>query len=224
MRKKLRLLVKCSCGCGTDLINVDVKGRNRKFISGHNSFAKIIWYICKECGNKFRKKSYGQKYCDVKCMTRAYQYKIDECKVIKLYTEDKISTRKIGKILNVGYSVIINVLKRNNIVIEKPDGERSGGWLGGISFIEYTKDFNEILREQIRDRDGRKCQLCGVPERECINKLAVHHKDYRKHNCKPINLISLCHNCHSKTNTNRKYWICYFKNKKEKVNDNAFAL
>ena len=45
----------------------------------------------------------------------------------------------------------------------------------------------------------------------------VHHIDYNKNNCDPKNLITLCNNCHSKTNTNRKYWVGYFKDLLEKL-------
>lgn len=37
--------------------------------------------------------------------------------------------------------------------------------------------------------------------------------DEHKQNCNPINLITLCHGCHTKTNLHREYWINYFKNK-----------
>ena len=33
--------------------------------------------------------------------------------------------------------------------------------------------------------------------------------DYNKKNLDPKNLISLCKNCHSKTNTDREYWSRY---------------
>lgn len=37
MKKKLRLLIKCACGCGQLLESVDEKGRDRRFIHGHNT-------------------------------------------------------------------------------------------------------------------------------------------------------------------------------------------
>lgn len=89
-------------------------------------------------------------------------------------------------------------------------------WKGGISFEPYPITFNRELKELIRCRDEYKCQLCGMPECENIKKLYVHHIDYIKDNCLPSNLISLCKNCHTKTNHNREYWIEYFRNKMEK--------
>ena len=74
----------------------------------------------------------------------------------------------------------------------------------------YALDFNDDLKEAIRERDGRKCQLCGKAESECDKRLHVHHIDYDKLNSAPTNLIALCNPCHLKTNWNRPYWIQVF--------------
>ena len=93
-------------------------------------------------------------------------------------------------------------------------GKKNPSWLGGISFLPYTIEFNNQLKELIRIRDNHKCQVCGVPEKECLGKLSVHHKDYDKNNCLPNNLISLCRGCHSKTTKNRAFWQQYFEEEK----------
>jgi len=36
-QRKPRILIKCACGCGQDLICVDEKGRDRKYLQGHNT-------------------------------------------------------------------------------------------------------------------------------------------------------------------------------------------
>lgn len=76
--------------------------------------------------------------------------------------------------------------------------------IGGPSL--YSNEFMYKLRELIRERDGWKCQECGCPQAECIEKLSVHHIDYNKKNDSSKNLISLCRPCHLKTQTNRDYW------------------
>jgi hypothetical protein len=38
----------------------------------------------------------------------------------------------------------------------------------------------------------------------------VHHIDYDKTNNHPSNLVTLCHNCHSRTNYDRPSWRGYF--------------
>ncbi len=91
-------------------------------------------------------------------------------------------------------------------------GEKCGTWLGGISFLPYCHKFNRQLKEVIRSRDNRTCQLCG--ETENGRKLHVHHVHYDKKNCEP-DLVSLCHRCHSKVNHNRDYYEELFMKKLE---------
>lgn len=83
-------------------------------------------------------------------------------------------------------------------------------WRGGKSFEPYPFGWTKTYKEQIRCRDGHKCQLCGINEVDCGRKLHVHHKDYNKENIDESNLISLCLKCHIKTNSNRDYWCDYF--------------
>ena len=87
-------------------------------------------------------------------------------------------------------------------------GENNHAWQGGISFEPYGIEFNNQLREQIRERDNHICQLCSLPQNG--RKLAIHHIDYDKHNNDSDNLIALCNICHVRTNTNREYWEKHF--------------
>ncbi len=90
-------------------------------------------------------------------------------------------------------------------------GKNHPNWQGGKSFESYGLEFNEDLKEVIRNRDRRKCVVCEKIELENKKKLSVHHIDYNKRNNNPNNLISLCRSCHVKTNYNREYWISYFQ-------------
>jgi len=104
-------------------------------------------------------------------------------------------------------------------------GKNNPSWKGGISFEPYSSEFNKELKELIRFRDGYKCQKCGCPEIENNQKLVVHHIDYDKKNCLPLNLISLCIGCNVKVNFNRKKWTKYFKKKfKRVINSNTIQL
>lgn len=94
--------------------------------------------------------------------------------------------------------------------LPKEKGEKHWNWQGGKSFEPYGLEFNEDLKEVVRNRDRRKCFLCEKTELESGRKLDCHHIDYDKQNNDPKNLISLCQKCHMKTNYNRKYWINYF--------------
>jgi len=90
-------------------------------------------------------------------------------------------------------------------------GKDAPNWRGGISFEPYAGDFNSKLKEEIRDRDNHKCQLCDMPESENKKSLTIHHIDYDKNNSQNNNLIALCVGCNSKVNVNREYWSDYFR-------------
>lgn len=73
-------------------------------------------------------------------------------------------------------------------------------------------------RQKTMERDNYTCQMCGKTHHEVV--LDVHHKDKtgrnkNEHNHSPDNLITLCHNCHTKQHKEdtimvrwkkRKYW------------------
>lgn len=86
-------------------------------------------------------------------------------------------------------------------------------YVNGESRTPYSLEFSYPLKEFIRKRDKYLCQNqdCGVPQKECIRKLDVHHIDYNKKNNDPINLIALCYKCNTKANFNRKYWQNYYE-------------
>ncbi len=89
-------------------------------------------------------------------------------------------------------------------------GEKNHRWLGGKSFEPYGLEFNDELKEQIRERNNHQCQLCRRDQEEFSRLLSVHHIDYNKQNNDPQNLVSLCDFCHIKTNFDRDYWEIYF--------------
>jgi len=89
--------------------------------------------------------------------------------------------------------------------------ENNPNWQGGKSFELYGMDWTETLKNLVRKRDNYICRLCGEPQENIAYD--VHHIDYNKKNCNPINLITLCHNCHVKTNRNKRRWIKYFHDK-----------
>lgn len=64
-------------------------------------------------------------------------------------------------------------------------GENANNWQGGKSFELYGLEFNDDLKEVIRNRDRRKCQMCKKIELENKELLIVHHRDYNKQNNDP---------------------------------------
>jgi hypothetical protein len=89
-------------------------------------------------------------------------------------------------------------------------GELNPTWRGGLSFEPYPNTWTFALREMIRNRDGRKCCICGIGE--TVKRHDVHHIDYDKKNTNPHNLITLCVPCHRKTNYKREYWTAVLSN------------
>lgn len=111
----------------------------------------------------------------------------------------KISEGNRGKIVTWGDRISLAT-----------SGENHFNWKGGVSFVPYCPKFNNKLKERIRERDNRTCQLCNTKENG--QKLSVHHFHYDKENCYP-DLISLCGKCNAKANFNRDHYEILFMNK-----------
>lgn len=94
-------------------------------------------------------------------------------------------------------------------------GENASNWKGGISFGKYCKLFNESFKIKIRNDYNNRCFICGMNKEENGRNLDVHHVNYNKDCLCGIicEFVPLCQSCHSKTNSNRKYWedliMCY---------------
>jgi hypothetical protein len=89
-------------------------------------------------------------------------------------------------------------------------GILSSNWQGGKSFEPYCYLFNNELKEEIRNRDNRVCQLCDKGEILNGKRLAVHHIDGDKmQGCKgkKWHLVSLCNSCNSEKDTIEKEFL-----------------
>ena len=133
-------------------------------------------------------------------------------RVISPEVRKNMSLSKIGNKNTLGYKHSKLTLKKmSESQIKRVKDGRNHLWKGGISFAPYSIDWTRTLRRSIRERDNYECQMCFSPQED--RAYDVHHIDYNKNNCNPNNLITLCHTCHSKTNTKREYWISYFNTK-----------
>jgi hypothetical protein len=74
--------------------------------------------------------------------------------------------------------------------------------------LSYPEEWNDTLKRTIRRRDGYQCQNCKTKRLQ----LCVHHINYDKRDCSESNLITLCTDCHDKTNKERDYWYKYLYN------------
>lgn len=94
-------------------------------------------------------------------------------------------------------------------------GETHWNWKGGLSKNPYPKEFNNALKQKIRERDNFTCCLCGRLEQqeleELNRRLSVNHIDFDKNNCSESNLNTLCLRCNVKINRERDYWTSYFQ-------------
>lgn len=87
-------------------------------------------------------------------------------------------------------------------------GENNPNWKGGISYEPYCLKFNYKFKEEIRERFGRQCFICGKSEEQNGRKLSVHHVNYNKDclcNESKCYFVPLCDTCHGKTNQNREF-------------------
>src|SRR4030067_2613787 len=122
--------------------------------SWNKGTARKVVFICKTCGKiKEVPIYYDSKkiYCSIKCRgsgnTGRTQFKKGHVPTngFKGRNHSKEAREKISK-----------AFKR----------EKHWNWQGGKSFEPYNLEFNKDLKEVIRNRDMRKCQLCGRTELE----------------------------------------------------------
>ena len=117
--------------------------------------------------------------------------------------------------------------KKAKIIKEKQSKRVSGSnnpsWRGGISKLPYSYEFNEKLKNQIRERDNYCCQICKESENGVGH--SVHHIDYDKDNSNKLNLITLCKVCHNRTSFNRMMWkIVLQEYQNIRFSDNYFSI
>lgn len=84
-------------------------------------------------------------------------------------------------------------------ISQKLSGSNAPNWKGGVTYLPYSPEFNDKLKEEIRARDGYRCRECGSPQDEWTQPLPVHHIDEDKLNTNKENLITLCPICHGRT-------------------------
>jgi hypothetical protein len=215
--------------------NHPMYGANRKGIKNGNFIdgSSIIQHYCIDCGTKVSLTSYYGN-CRCKSCARKHQY--------ATRPETHPMKGKTGK-LNPNYKEIKTISKKYYCIDCKEevadyrcqrcqscaakyrlkDPKNHPSFIDGRSFEKYPAEFNEILRNKIRQRDNYTCQNCSMTEEEHLivygRTLHVHHIDYNRKNCKENNLIALCQGCNLRANSNRSYWQELYNNKIEVKNE-----
>lgn len=93
-------------------------------------------------------------------------------------------------------------------VKNRPVGEDHHCWKGGISRFPYLFEFNEELKQKIKERDGFECLGCGSKD-----NLVIHHINYAKDNLDDCNLVTVCGSCNVRANYKREYWEEFYTGK-----------
>jgi hypothetical protein len=202
----------CLCNCG------EIVYEGRKFIFGHQNrgiyhpkYGVRGTHLLESTKEKIKVSTSGEKnhfFNKHHSQEQKDKWSIDRTGVIPKESTRKLYSERM-KINNPMFNPEI-ARKLGELI----SGENHPNWQGGKSFEEYPKEFNRYLKEYILIRDNNTCKLCSKSQEEQILKLkrthTVHHIDYDKKNCHPLNLITLCSNCHCKTNYYRKYYEQYF--------------
>jgi len=171
-------------------------------------------YKCDYCGklffrNKCHQDRTNKNACSVECRHKLH----------KGFNSPKKHRIKVNCLqCGIEFELIPCRIHEKNFCNQKCFGEYHRGknsslWVNGNTEYEYPRIFSNKLKDTVRERDEKKCVLCGLDELKNERKLSVHHIDYDRENCSMNNLVSLCDVCHGKTHGNRNYWIEYFKNK-----------
>jgi len=165
--------------------------------------------ICKLCGKGYKTSHpKKQKYCSTECYIKSDNFALKKLAPWNkgktgVYSEATLKSKSDK--LKGRPTWMKGKKHRPESNIKRSlaqSGSKHYNWQGGKSFEPYTIDWTNTLKKSIRERDKYTCQICGKEP-----ATDVHHKDYNKENCDPKNLITLCHECHPKTNFNKNYWI-----------------
>jgi len=156
-----------------------------------------VMYPCKSCGQLMElKKSEVDHtvYCSRECRVDGADVECEVCGD-KFYAYDSYADD--ARFCSQGcYGLWLSKNKA---------GSDSWHWKGG-SQAEYGRGWTERKREQVRERDRRRCTACGLQESKHLNehgmKLHVHHEVNARKSSNPAvhnamrNLRSLCISCH----------------------------
>jgi len=177
------------------LINFKIKIRPSGFQKNHRVFRKNFKHS-KESKRKIAKSLKGKSGS----LSRNWNGGLPICTICGLKTKDYNS------------SLCRQCWKNTNPF----SGINNPNYVDGQGNAPYPTEFNDKLKEKIRNRDSFICQHCGLYEDDHFrgNKhinLTIHHIDYNCNNCCNLNLITLCNSCNVQANHNRDYYFSYYR-------------
>jgi len=77
---------------------------------------------------------------------------------------------------------------------------------GDLLHSNNSNGWYAIIVQEVKDRDGQKCQKCG--SNEC---LVIHHIDRDDRNNRQTNLVTLCSSCHGIIHAQPRHEECHTK-------------
>ena len=161
-------------------------------------------YTCTICGKTIHwYPSRVRKYCSRACLAIGYKKVVPWNKGLTKDTDERVRLRGIKHSETMHSRIKAGLIKFNY-------GSDHHCWQGGRSREDYSWEFTDKLKDEIRVRDNCTCQNCGMVEEEHLivygRSLDVHHINYNKDDCRRENLISLCIQCNVRANYNRALW------------------
>lgn len=179
--------------CGKDFEPIHGK---KEYCSGACSKKYRMQRCCAFCGATFVRVTYRQKYCSDECIQQAQTARAAKkitctCKQCGIEFFGKPSAKRQF------------CSNRCKTIAQDLTGPKNPRWRGGYR-DSYRGPNWKAQSSKARERDNHTCQDCGRFQIKPL--LPVHHKkayrdfngDYKKAN-RLSNLITLCRNCHSKT-------------------------
>ena len=181
---------RCECGCGAEV--------NRRWVLGHHRLGKPSATRGRPGPNWGREWTEEQNQSRAETLRRLwrdpeYRQRMVEAHQGRRLTEEHraaISSGLLGNQNTLGVEPW-NKGKKMSIEYRQKLSAAHGGPGGS-----YPLGFDMDLKEQIRDRDGRRCVNCGMDEKDSGERLCVHHIDRDKQNIDDSNLVSVCRVCH----------------------------
>lgn len=125
--------------------------------------------------------------------------------------EGRHHTEQIKKKMSRTMSGKNNPMRRPEVKA-KFIGKNHPRFINGLK-RKYPIEFNNQLKQSIRERDNYICQLCGKTQKDNKRKLDVHHIDHNKNNIHPLNLIALCRSCNLVVEYDIDGWMSFFQRK-----------
>lgn len=212
MKKPSNEMIECACGCGNMLTRFDSRGRERRFLHNHHAALqpnKRESVICENCGKQFDRPQWHTKrvnhhFCSQACegeWTTKTGRRSGK-------NNGHFNTIEVACAGGCGASVskAASLVNRRNGNVYCPDCVKLVRQGREGFYVGYPPEFSAKLRKQIRERDHYTCQNCSTEQKHVGYTLHVHHIDYDKHNSAPMNLVSLCRNCHGLTNFGKEQW------------------